>query len=211
MPETQDLTGLLQRSSRGLLFAGDTSTRAAELIVSVLNTQGTEQIANMFLLLSTFAQAPPDEVEALGSDWLETSSDPDANNAVQSGLAYIFENLTGDIRLSTAAQLAFMSEPSFSKYFKKAAGITFSAMVKKLRIAHAQRLLDSTSDPVTQVAAASGYHNLANFNRQFLSEVGMTPTAYRNLDPDLKPQPAVLSLGTRASAVNSALPAAPNS
>ena len=65
-----------------------------------------------------------------------------------------------------------MSEPTFSKYFKTATGMTFSSMVKKLRIAYARRLLDTTEHSVAQVAEMSGYHNMANFNRQFLAEVG---------------------------------------
>jgi AraC-like DNA-binding protein len=198
MPETADLTGLLQQSTRGLLFSGGTAARAADVVTDVLASNGTEQISNLFRLLAVLSLAPAGEVEALASEWLGASTDESAQSAVQAGLAYISENLTGAIRLSKAAHLAHMSEPSFSKYFKKAAGITFSDMVKKLRIAQAQRLLDSTRDPITRVAASSGYNNLANFNRQFLAEVGMTPTAYRNLDPASKPHLPVLSLGTKA-------------
>jgi AraC-like DNA-binding protein len=198
LPETIDLTDLLHQSSRGLQFTGETGMRAADLILTITRSHGTARISHMFGLLALFADAPAHEKEFLGSELLETGADPETQTAMQTGLSYIFENLTGDIRLSKAAHLAFMSEPTFSKYFKRAAGMTFSDMVKKLRIAHAQRLLDSTRDPVTAVAAASGYNNLANFNRQFLSEVGMTPTAYRNLDKDKKPQPSVLSLGTKA-------------
>lgn len=198
MPETADLGTMLDRSSRGLHFSGETALQAAALIKDVLRTQGTEQIAHMFRLLGVLAHARAGESETLASPWLGAGPDESTQSAVQAALAYIAENLTGDIRLSKAAQLAYMSEPSFSKYFKRAAGITFSDMVKKLRIAHAQRLLDSTRDPVTRVAEASGYNNLANFNRQFLSEVGMTPTAYRKIDPALKPHLPVLSLGTKA-------------
>jgi AraC-like DNA-binding protein len=76
--------------------------------------------------------------------------------------------------------------------------MTFSSMVKKLRIAYARRLLDTTEDSIGQVATQSGYSNLANFNRQFLAEVGMTPTAYRRLELAQKPPHQVFSLNTRA-------------
>lgn len=201
MPETTELLRLLDQSKRGLVFSGNTGEQAAELILRITRAQGTARISGLFSLLSLFVQAPASDVEFLCSEFLDTGTDPDAQGAAEAGLKYIFANLTGDIRLSTAAQLAYMSEPSFSKYFKRAAGMTFSDMVKKLRIAHAQRLLDSTNDPVTTVATASGYRNLANFNRQFLAEVGMTPTAYRRLDKDQRPQPALLARATRALAL----------
>ena len=38
----------------------------------------------------------------------------------------------------------------------------------------------------------SGYHNMANFNRQFLAEVGTTPSSYRRLEASLKPPNEVL-------------------
>lgn len=199
MPELLELNDLLERSRRGIVFSGATSWRAAETIMLIINSRGSEQISNLFKLLSLFANAPTDEREVVASEWMGRPTDADARAAVEAGLNYIFENLTGDIRLSTAAQLAFMSEPTFSKYFKRAAGMTFSNMVKKLRIAHARRLLDSTDHPVTQVATMSGYHNMANFNRQFLSEVGTTPTNYRRMDSSEKPPSEVFSLSTKGT------------
>ena len=72
-------------------------------------------------------------------------------------------------------------------------------MVKKLRVAHARRLLDSTDHPITRVATLSGYHNMANFNRQFLAEVGTTPSTYRRMESFEKPPNEVLSLGLKAA------------
>lgn len=46
------------------------------------------------------------------------------------------------IRLSMAVKLPYMSERTFSKYLRSATGLTFSAMVKKLRIALRKRLFD---------------------------------------------------------------------
>ena len=199
MPELQEVDEVLRLSTRGLVFSGATGWRAAEAILDVVNSQGAQQMSNLFRLLGLFARAPADEREVVASEWMGRPTDEGSREAVEAGLAYIFENLTGDIRLSTAARLAYMSEPTFSKYFKRATGQTFSNMVKKLRIAHARRMLDSTNHSVAHIASLSGYHNMANFNRQFLSEVGTTPTRYRQLESSQKPPPEVLSLGTKAA------------
>lgn len=200
MPELQRLDGLLKRSRRGLEFTGETAAKAAALLTSLLESSGPARIADMFKLLGVLAEAPPHECVALASEWLGMSENAYANAAAEAGLDYIFDNLTGDIRLSTAAALAHMSESTFSKYFKRAAGMTFSNMVKRLRVAHARRLLDTTDLPTAKVALSSGYKNLSNFNRQFLAEVGMTPSAYRKLDLPERPAPAAPRMGTKAPA-----------
>ena len=198
LPELSELSEMLNRSTRGLVFSGATAWRAAETILACVHSAGVERLAQLFKVLALFAHAPADEYEVVASEWMGRPTDHTARDAGEAGLSYIFENLTGDIRLSTAARLAYMSEPTFSKYFKAATGTTFSSMVKKLRIAYARRLLDTTEHSVAHVATMSGYRNMANFNRQFLAEVGTTPTAYRRLDSGQKPPPEVFSLGLRA-------------
>lgn len=199
MPELQRLDGLLIRARRGLEFTGQTAEKAAARLTTLVESTGPAQIAHMFDLLGVLADAPPHECAALASEWLGKSDHAYANVAVEAGLAYIFDHLTGDIRLSHAAALAHMSESTFSKYFKRAAGATFSSMVKRLRVAHARRLLDTTDWSTSKVAQASGYKNLSNFNRQFLAEMGMTPTSYRKLDLPERPTLAVHQLGTKAT------------
>lgn len=198
MPELSGLDRLLQASGRGLEFHGATVVRAREAILALAQSSGPAQIARIFELLGLLSEASPDECVPLASSWLGASDNASANLAAEAGLAYIFDNLTGDIRLSTAARLAHMSEPTFSKYFKRAAGATFSSMVKRLRIAHARRLLDTTDLSAAKVAQTSGYNNMSNFNRQFLAEVGISPTAYRKLDPAQRPAAPPTRTDTKA-------------
>lgn len=199
MPELLEVDAVLRRSSRGLVFSGATARQAAETILDVQNAHGVEQLSHLFRLLTLFARAPEGESGAVASEWMGRPSNPYSEAAVEAGLSYIFEHLTDEIRLSTAARPAHMSEPTFSKYFKSATGLTFSQMVKKLRIAHARQLLDTTNRTITQIATLSGYNNIANFNRQFHSEVGATPSSYRRLAPSQKPPLQVLSLPRHAT------------
>lgn len=194
MPELDELEGLLDESSRGLLYSGRTAELAAVEIEAVIHSSNTTQIAHMFRLLSLLVNAPVDEKQPLAGEWFSISRDRDAQAAVEAGISYIFEHLLGDIRMSEAAKLANMSEPTFSKYFKKASGLTFSDMVRKFRISQACRLLDSTSRSIASICTASGYANVANFNRQFLTETGMTPSEYRKSTKDRKPQAELIRM-----------------
>src|SRR6056297_368254 len=198
IPELSEVETVLQQSKYGLCLAGESAITAGEVMRQAVYAEGSRQVAWLMELLSVFSRAPEKERRLMAGDWMDPSSDQMAQLAVEEGVAYIFENLTGTINLSTAADLAHMSEATFSRYFKRASGVTFSEMVKKLRIAHACRLLDSTNNTIALVATESGYNNLANFNRQFLAEVGMTPREYRKLDRAKRPTSPVLSLGLRA-------------
>jgi AraC-like DNA-binding protein len=199
IPEVSELRKLLVESKRGIIYVGQTRIAAAEAIEKVGRASGIMRIQALFELLGIMANAPAKDKEFQILEWLAIPVGEDATRAVEAGLAYIFSNLTQVIKMSEAAKLAHMSEPTFSKYFKKASGFTFSDTVRKLRIAHACRMLDQTDKSISAVCSASGYTNLANFNRQFLFEVNLTPSAYRNMAPDARPKSNPLSLGLRSS------------
>ena len=199
MPELNPVRKLLESSSRGLIFTGPTAARAATELELIGTASGARKISLVFAVLATLAEAPMDERFFVTREWFTTTGEGDGKVAVEAGLAYIFDNLASHIRMSEAARLAHMSDPTFSKYFKKASGLTFSAMVKKLRIANACRLLAQTDDPIASVSLTVGYSNLANFNRQFLAEVGMTPRGYRQLDSAERPRGQSPSLNLKIS------------
>ena len=199
LPELNPVRALLESSGRGIIFTGSTAARAAAELELIGTAQGARKVSHVFAVLATLAEAPVNEKAFVAREWFSTAGQGDGRLAVEAGLAYIFDNLSTRIRMSDAARLAHMSEPTFSKYFKKSSGLTFSAMVKKLRIANACRLLAQTDDPIASVSLGVGYANLANFNRQFHTEVGMTPSRYRRLDATERPtgQTPSLDLKTR--------------
>lgn len=187
LPELSDVRELLDLSQMGIIFGGQTALDAARQIELVGQTTGSRRLSHLFELLATLTHAPEQEKMLVTRAWFSASEGREGKAAVEAGLAYIFANLNDRIRMSEAAHLALMSEPTFSKYFKRASGLTFSDTVKKLRIANACRLLATSELPVSAICIEVGYSNLANFNRQFLAEVGMTPREYRNLDDAERP------------------------
>ena len=129
------------------------------------------------------SSAPEQERRLLGGAWRGPVSDLAEADVVSAALTYVVDNLTGVVRLSTAAARAGMSESAFSRCFKRATGMTFTDVVRKLRMAHAAKLLLQTAEPIAAVATAAGYVNLSNFNRQFRAQHGVTPTHYRATAP----------------------------
>lgn len=191
-PEMAELLPLIEASSRGIVYSGVTASRAAGLMESVGEAHGAARLGRLLELLALLRWAPDDERVLVVEKLYEPDVGRAGKAAVDAGLAYVLEHLAGDIRMAEAARLAHMSEPSFSRHFKSASGMTFSDLVRRLRIASACRLLAHSDASVVSISHSVGYRNLANFNRQFRAEMGMTPREYRNLDDARRPR---VSLG----------------
>ena len=179
MPELLEVEDVLQQSSRGIHFIGDTAVQAATAIEAVGATTGLERLNNVLRVLTVFANSPESDRRFLARDWFEPQLDGEAAAVVDIALEYIFANHAGAVRMSEVAELVGMTQPTFSKYFRRSTGQNFSEMVRKLRLAHACRLLDQTDAPVSSICYDVGFSNLSNFNRHFQAEMGLSPRAYR--------------------------------
>jgi AraC-like DNA-binding protein len=79
-----------------------------------------------------------------------------------------------DLSLPDVAKVAGMTESTFSRFFQKNSGRSFTDYLAELRIGRACRLLAETQQPVSGICYEVGYFNLSNFNRNFLKRRGMT-------------------------------------
>lgn len=179
LPELRTLAPLWSRSRSGIEFSGSTATRGAAELEQIGLTRGADRLSHVFALFHLLATAPEGEHRLMSGVWEPREDDPFAEEVVGTTLAYVLQNLARGVRLSTAADLVGMSESAFSRYFKRTSGLTFTDMVRKLRLTHAATLLVETGESVQSIASTVGYANLSNFNRQFLATFGRTPSAHR--------------------------------
>ena len=94
-------------------------------------------------------------------------------------LDYIDENFVGEITIPALCELSRMSKSNFERLFAMLTGVSVGEYIKRRRIDRAAELLLTSNISVLDAALASGYHNTANFNRQFKAVTGMTPLQYR--------------------------------
>ena len=94
-------------------------------------------------------------------------------------MQYIEEHLGEDIRLETLANIARVSPVYFSVLFKKFNGLSPIEYIIRKRVSKAGDLLEETDLPLSDIAAACGFHNSANFYKAFKRVTGQTPLAYR--------------------------------
>lgn len=102
------------------------------------------------------------------------------NSQIAAALEYIDSSFTSDIGISELCSRANMGRSNFERLFVKYIGVTPGEYIKRRRIDHAIQLLCTTDKTVLDIALESGYHNTANFNKQFKAVTGRTPGSYRS-------------------------------
>lgn len=180
MPELSEVRLLLDQSARGIQFLGRTAVDAAASIEAMGASDGLMRLHRLIGLFAVLAASPPGDRRYLADELFRPQLDSQAAAVVDIILEYVFTNYEGDVKMSEAATLVGMSEPTFSKYFKRATGQNFSDLVRKLRLAHAKRLLETTDTPISAICYDVGFSNLSNFNRHFVNDAGVTPRTYRS-------------------------------
>ena len=92
---------------------------------------------------------------------------------------HIQANYQRAITLNEIADIASMTEQSFSRWFRQTSGLTFIDYLMQLRTTVASHLLINTSKPMTEVATESGFNSSSSFNRAFLKIKGCSPREFR--------------------------------
>ncbi|MCZ7644534.1 MAG: AraC family transcriptional regulator [Planctomycetota bacterium] len=92
---------------------------------------------------------------------------------------YLTAGFLGELSQPEAARLANLSVPAFSRFFRRSTGKSFTRYVNELRIGHACRMLIETDKSVSEIAFASGFQNLSNFNRRFRELKRAGPREFR--------------------------------
>lgn len=92
---------------------------------------------------------------------------------------YINEHYHEKLTIAQLANISSLSKSYFMYCFRKYAGISAVEYINQLRIKTACELLNAGGKNISEIAYACGFTNLSNFNRQFRSQMGLSPTEYR--------------------------------
>jgi len=176
IPELAEVLPMLERARHGIEFFG-LSQRAREACARIKGSHGLQRYAQFIELLGELVRCH--DYRLLSTVQLQ-SFDDDAALAKISG---IVDHLTGHysetFSMAEMASRLGMTESSFSRYFRRATGNSFTDFVNRLRINRACQLLMETDRYITNVCYDVGFNNVANFNRRFLQLKGMTPKEFR--------------------------------
>lgn len=92
---------------------------------------------------------------------------------------YVKANLCRKITLSDIARSLHCSTVTLTEHFKREFGITVMEYVTAKRMQYSEKLLLSTDEPLSAVAALSGFSDVEYFSRTFKKHHGVSPAAWR--------------------------------
>ncbi|WP_157554577.1 GlxA family transcriptional regulator [Nocardia crassostreae] len=94
-------------------------------------------------------------------------------------LRWAIEHLHEGLTVDRLAAHAAMSRRTFTRHFRNTVGTTATLWIATQRIALAQRLLETTDQPVERIAARCGFGSAVTLREQFARTLATTPSAYR--------------------------------
>ena len=176
-PEFGEVRNMLTLAQSGILFDGFNPTFARGHMESIRDNSGIERILAFIRFLVRLNEHA--EKKTLSVAKLVQAEGGSKHARIGTVVDHIVTNFKEDISVAQASEMAAMTTATFSRNFQAVTGHTLVEFVNRIRVGQACSLLYASDDPVTAVCHKSGFHNVANFNRQFLKVKGMTPSAYR--------------------------------
>ena len=176
LPELEALRGLCAQAQHGLVFSGpgvaDVGCRIERLAAA-----SEPSLTSFATLLGIFASLGKLAAHSLHAD--EAGEGVRSNPRLDELLAWIGRSLAQPITQRQAAAKLKMTPSAFSRWFKSHTGCVFQHYLNRMRISRVCLHLAGDDTPITSIAFALGFNNLANFNRHFQKIIGLTPTAFR--------------------------------
>lgn len=177
-PEFFSIKNLLEKSNRGLFFPEKVFKKIMPLISDFSEKNSMNRLTIFLDILNILASE--NDFQFLSS----VSFMPQINKIHQNRMDKVFqfthENfLKESINQKVVANMINMSESNFSHFFKKATSKTFTEYLNELRIGYACKKLIETDETIVNICYQSGFQNVSNFNRQFLSQKQCSPKEFR--------------------------------
>lgn len=152
-------------------------TPLEEAFTSLKESSKLERFTIFLQILKTLTKA---KKQSLSSYVYKKNYSADEGKRMQDVMTFTMNHFHEFITLDQISEVATMTKNAFCKYFKKRTNKTYVQFLNELRIEHACKLLMNKKElSVSEVAYQCGFGNISNFNRQFKTVKGKTPSQYR--------------------------------
>jgi AraC-like DNA-binding protein len=178
VPELGSLQPLMQWAARGLQISGLTHARVTQRLQEMQGLPALGQLEGLIGILG-YLNIAGEDLRPIANPGVAAPRTAGQLSRIDRVLQWVHLHLSEEFAIADAAREAHVSTASFSRFFKRETGKTFTDYVNDVRCAKACVLLRESSQPIAGIAAACGFATSSHFNRQFLSRFGNSPRRYR--------------------------------
>lgn len=176
--QTKMLNVLFQKSVLGIQFPKP-SSEIIELLKSMSHTKNLRGIISLLKILDILSLQK--NIKILSGTLLNKYYYKHAkDDRIDKVMDFVLKNYKKKITAKEVADLIYMSEAGFSRFFKSRTEINFTEFINEIRLSNAQKLLIETSKSIQNISLECGYENLSYFNRQFKSHNNLSPKGFRD-------------------------------
>ena len=190
--EFSQVLQMLQLAQSGIRFEGFNPTFARGHMETIRDNKGAERILAFVRFLVRLNEHA--EKKTLSVAKLIQPEGGSKQARIAEVIDFIVREFSEGLSVGQAAEMAGMTEVTFSRNFQAVTGHSFVEFLNRIRIGEACGMLYASDDQIISISQMAGFKNLANFNRHFLKVKGMTPSEYRetarkDLAPQLESEP----------------------
>jgi len=173
--EFDPINEFLQGFSQGLIIDAKQSQELKKLMSTIENTTGLKRILGLMGLMECIT-IDKNLTFIASTDYASPkSSDGEKISGI---IEHLYANYSQNISLDEVADLANLTPQAFCRYFKRHTRKSMVQYLNQIRIGKVCGWLQEKKYTVTESCYQAGFNNISNFNRQFKSVTGFTPSGY---------------------------------
>lgn len=176
LAETKKLNTLFQKANRGVKFSKAVTHLVHNYILGMVGDEGLSRIVSLLKILDILSIS--ENYVLLCSEVIINNYNQNEKDRMARVISFLTENFDRKIELDQVASIAYMTPNAFCRYFKKRTKKSFTQYLNEIRLRHACKLLIEGELQISTICYQSGFNTITNFNRQFKTLMGVTPSNY---------------------------------
>lgn len=176
LAETKKLHALFQKANRGVKFSKAVTHLVHNYILGMVGDEGLSRIVGLLKILDILSIS--ENYVPLCSEVIINNYNQNEKDRMARVISFLTENFDRKIELDQVASIAYMTPNAFCRYFKKRTKKSFTQYLNEIRLRHACKLLIEGELQISTICYQSGFNTITNFNRQFKTLMGVTPSNY---------------------------------
>lgn len=172
-PELGQLSGLMSKAARGIVFSGESQRSLGKRINLISSLDGLSRFLAFLDLLNLMNNS--NEYNLIASTGFKSNLNKHTTDKVGKVYEFIMHNFRRDLRLEMVADFANMSPGAFCRFFKKCFLKTFKEFLNEIRVGYASKLMIYHGYTASRAASEAGFNNMTHFHRQFKKYMRLTP------------------------------------